>query len=128
MYIIYVYRVKIRSSGERLFRIRFFKILTFWYTKLRLSRLSNVFDSNLTYTLQIFRDKRVLLTLVLAYRFFKLYKVEKLLSILIYREEYLAKIQKRVESYKIEELNSPREGKKLLVLDIDYTLFGKFSL
>ena len=40
------------------------------------------------------------------------------------RDEYLAKIQKRVENYKIEELNAPRDGKKLLVLDIDYTLFG----
>lgn len=43
------------------------------------------------------------------------------------REEYLAKIQRRVESYKIEEMNPPREGKKLLVLDIDYTLFDHRS-
>eukprot|EP00111_Clytia_hemisphaerica_P024216 TCONS_00071357-protein len=44
-----------------------------------------------------------------------------------HREEYLAKIQKRVDNYKIEELNAPREGKKLLVLDIDYTLFDHRS-
>lgn len=43
------------------------------------------------------------------------------------RDEYLAKIQKRVDNYKIEELNAPRDGKKLLVLDIDYTLFGKLK-
>lgn len=43
------------------------------------------------------------------------------------REEYLAKIQKRVDSYKIEEINPSREGKKLLVLDIDYTLFDHKS-
>jgi len=49
------------------------------------------------------------------------------ITFLNFREEYLAKIQKRVDSYKIEELNPPREGKKLLVLDIDYTLFGKLN-
>lgn len=43
------------------------------------------------------------------------------------REEYLTKIQKRVDTYKIEEINPPREGKKLLVLDIDYTLFDHRS-
>ena len=42
-----------------------------------------------------------------------------------FREEYLAKIEKRIKDYKIEILNEPRPGKKLLVLDIDYTLFGK---
>jgi ubiquitin-like domain-containing CTD phosphatase 1 len=44
-----------------------------------------------------------------------------------FREEYLAKIEKRIKDYKIEILNEPRPGKKLLVLDIDYTLFGKWN-
>jgi len=43
------------------------------------------------------------------------------------REEYLTKIQKRVDNYKIEEISPPREDKKLLVLDIDYTLFDHRS-
>ncbi|XP_014220059.1 ubiquitin-like domain-containing CTD phosphatase 1 [Copidosoma floridanum] len=43
-------------------------------------------------------------------------------------EIYLAKIQKRIETYKIEELSPLREGKKLLVLDIDYTLFDHRSV
>ncbi|KTG42896.1 hypothetical protein cypCar_00037921 [Cyprinus carpio] len=42
-----------------------------------------------------------------------------------YREENLAKIARRVKDYKVEELNPPRPGKRLLVLDIDYTLFGE---
>uniref|UniRef100_W5MSJ5 Ubiquitin-like domain-containing CTD phosphatase 1 n=1 Tax=Lepisosteus oculatus TaxID=7918 RepID=W5MSJ5_LEPOC len=41
------------------------------------------------------------------------------------REENLAKIARRVKDYKVEILNPPREGKRLLVLDVDYTLFGK---
>lgn len=41
---------------------------------------------------------------------------------------YLAKINKRVRDYKITILNEPREGKKLLVLDIDYTLFDHRSV
>lgn len=44
------------------------------------------------------------------------------------REENLAKIARRVKDYKVEELNPPREGKRLLVLDVDYTLFGKLQL
>ncbi|XP_057306707.1 ubiquitin-like domain-containing CTD phosphatase 1 isoform X1 [Hydractinia symbiolongicarpus] len=44
-----------------------------------------------------------------------------------HREEFLAKIKKRVDTYKVEEINPPREGKKLLVLDIDYTLFDHRS-
>lgn len=40
------------------------------------------------------------------------------------REEYLAKIDKRIKETKINVFNNPRMGKKLLVLDIDYTLFG----
>ena len=41
------------------------------------------------------------------------------------REEFLAKIERRVKDYKIEVINEPRTDKKLLVLDIDYTLFGR---
>lgn len=40
---------------------------------------------------------------------------------------YLAKVQRRVRDYKITELSPPREGKHLLVLDIDYTLFDHRS-
>lgn len=40
---------------------------------------------------------------------------------------YLAKVQRRVREYKITEINPSREGKKLLVLDIDYTLFDHRS-
>ncbi|XP_022664836.1 ubiquitin-like domain-containing CTD phosphatase 1 isoform X2 [Varroa destructor] len=43
------------------------------------------------------------------------------------RPEFLDKIQKRVETIEIKEINAPREGKKLLVLDIDYTLFDHKS-
>lgn len=43
----------------------------------------------------------------------------------VFREENLLKISRRVKEYKVEILNPPREGKKLLVLDVDYTLFGK---
>jgi ubiquitin-like domain-containing CTD phosphatase 1 len=42
------------------------------------------------------------------------------------REEFLAKVDRRVKEYKIKILNEPRNGKKLLVLDIDYTLFGNY--
>ncbi|GBP35634.1 Ubiquitin-like domain-containing CTD phosphatase 1 [Eumeta japonica] len=44
------------------------------------------------------------------------------------QEVYLAKISKRVKEYKINMLNEPRPGKKLLVLDIDYTLFDHRSV
>jgi len=44
-----------------------------------------------------------------------------------YREEYLEKVEKRVQSYEVKVKNEPREGKKLLVLDIDYTLFDHRS-
>ncbi|KAG8008057.1 Ubiquitin-like domain-containing CTD phosphatase 1 [Nibea albiflora] len=44
------------------------------------------------------------------------------------REENLAKIARRVKDYKVEELNAPREGKRLLVLDVDYTLFAATSM
>ncbi|EFN79180.1 Ubiquitin-like domain-containing CTD phosphatase 1 [Harpegnathos saltator] len=40
----------------------------------------------------------------------------------------LRKIQIRIERYMITELNPLREGKKLLVLDIDYTLFDHKSV
>lgn len=30
-----------------------------------------------------------------------------------------------MKDYKVEEMNPPREGKGLLVLDVDYTLFGE---
>lgn len=46
---------------------------------------------------------------------------------LLCREENLAKIARRIKEYKVEELNPPREGKRLLVLDVDYTLFGETS-
>ncbi|XP_056004747.1 ubiquitin-like domain-containing CTD phosphatase 1 isoform X2 [Ostrea edulis] len=44
------------------------------------------------------------------------------------REEYLSKIDRRIKEYEITVLNEPREGKKLLVLDIDYTLFDHRSV
>lgn len=43
------------------------------------------------------------------------------------REVYLEKISRRVREYKVNILNPPRPGKKLLVLDIDYTLFDHRS-
>ncbi|XP_076367713.1 ubiquitin-like domain-containing C-terminal domain phosphatase 1 isoform X3 [Tachypleus tridentatus] len=43
------------------------------------------------------------------------------------REEFLAKVQKRIKEYDIKILSNPRPGKKLLVLDIDYTLFDHRS-
>ncbi|KAF4528435.1 hypothetical protein B566_EDAN013440 [Ephemera danica] len=42
-------------------------------------------------------------------------------------EVYLAKIERRVREYEVKIINNPREGKKLLVLDIDYTLFDHRS-
>ncbi|XP_071948602.1 ubiquitin-like domain-containing CTD phosphatase 1 [Antedon mediterranea] len=44
------------------------------------------------------------------------------------REEFLKKIERRIREYKIEEISPPRPGKKLLVLDIDYTLFDHRSV
>lgn len=43
------------------------------------------------------------------------------------RQEHLAKIERRVREYQVKVLNEPREGKKLLVLDIDYTIFDHVS-
>jgi len=39
----------------------------------------------------------------------------------------LAKIKKRIKNYQIKVTNPPRPGKKLLVLDIDYTLYDHKS-
>jgi ubiquitin-like domain-containing CTD phosphatase 1 len=44
------------------------------------------------------------------------------------REEYLSKIEKRVKSYEFKIINDPRPDKKLLVLDVDYTLFDHRSV
>ncbi|XP_075214018.1 ubiquitin-like domain-containing C-terminal domain phosphatase 1 [Lycorma delicatula] len=43
------------------------------------------------------------------------------------KDVYLAKIDKRIRDYNIKMLSQPRPGKKLLVLDIDYTLFDHRS-
>ncbi|KAK4336652.1 hypothetical protein RND71_044058 [Anisodus tanguticus] len=43
-------------------------------------------------------------------------------------EDNIAKIQRRIKDYQVNILNLPREGKKLLVLDIDYTLFDHRSV
>ena len=48
--------------------------------------------------------------------------IERKISI-EHREEYLAKVANRVANYEVKILNELREDKKLLVLDIDYTLF-----
>lgn len=40
----------------------------------------------------------------------------------------LAKIDRRVKEYKVDIFNAPRPGMKLLVLDIDYTLFDHRSV
>ncbi|KAL4441219.1 hypothetical protein ABPG77_011456 [Micractinium sp. CCAP 211/92] len=39
------------------------------------------------------------------------------------RPEVQEKLRRRIESAKVKELNPPRPGKKLLVADIDYTIF-----
>lgn len=44
------------------------------------------------------------------------------------RAENQAKIDMRVKSYQFKQLAEPRPGKKLLVLDIDYTLFDHRSV
>ncbi|XP_056647963.1 ubiquitin-like domain-containing CTD phosphatase 1 [Diorhabda sublineata] len=43
------------------------------------------------------------------------------------QDVYLAKVEKRIKEYKINLLNDLRPNKKLLVLDIDYTLFDHRS-
>lgn len=42
--------------------------------------------------------------------------------------ENLAKVEKRAAQYKIEVLSPPRPGRRLLVLDIDYTVGCSFVL
>lgn len=44
------------------------------------------------------------------------------------RSEYLAKIDRRITDLKVDIISEPRPGKKLLVLDIDYTLFDHKSV
>lgn len=44
------------------------------------------------------------------------------------REEYLLKVERRVKSHEVKVMHPPRPGKKLLVLDIDYTLFDHRSV
>ncbi|XP_059469569.1 ubiquitin-like domain-containing CTD phosphatase 1 [Neocloeon triangulifer] len=44
------------------------------------------------------------------------------------KEVYLSKIERRIQQYEIKILNELRDGKKLLVLDIDYTLFDHRSV
>ncbi|XP_032240517.2 ubiquitin-like domain-containing CTD phosphatase 1 [Nematostella vectensis] len=44
------------------------------------------------------------------------------------RDENLEKISRRVADYKVNILNDPEDNKKLLVLDIDYTLFDHRSV
>lgn len=36
-------------------------------------------------------------------------------------------MQRRIKDYEVKKLNDPRPGKKLLVLDVDYTLFDHRS-
>ncbi len=43
------------------------------------------------------------------------------------RKIFLEKVERRVRDYTAKIFNEPREGKKLLVLDIDYTLFDHRS-
>jgi len=42
-------------------------------------------------------------------------------------EVYLNKVNRRIREYTIQVLNPSRPGKKLLVLDIDYTIFDHRS-
>lgn len=37
----------------------------------------------------------------------------------------MQKVERRVKEYEIKVVNESRPGKKLLVLDVDYTFFGK---
>ena len=43
-------------------------------------------------------------------------------------ELFQKKVQRRVKDYQVKVMNEPRKGKKLLVLDIDYTLFDHRSV
>lgn len=51
--------------------------------------------------------------------------IEEVIIAVPQRQEFLDKVQRRVATIQINQLTEPREDKKLLVLDIDYTLFGK---
>ena len=44
------------------------------------------------------------------------------------RAEFLAKVERRIREYPIKVMNEPRPGKKLLVLDVDGTLFDNWSV
>ena len=44
------------------------------------------------------------------------------------RVEFLAKVERRIRDYPIKVMNEPRPGKKLLVLDVDGTLFDNWSV
>lgn len=44
------------------------------------------------------------------------------------RTEFLAKVERRIRDYPIKVMNEPRPGKKLLVLDVDGTLFDNWSV
>ncbi|XP_063963550.1 ubiquitin-like domain-containing CTD phosphatase 1 isoform X2 [Lytechinus pictus] len=44
------------------------------------------------------------------------------------REEYLQKVEHRVRKYEIKVVNQSRPGKKLLVLDVDYTFFAATNM
>lgn len=44
------------------------------------------------------------------------------------RQVYLAKVERRIKDYPIKIFNDPRPGKKLLVLDVDGTLFDNWSV
>lgn len=43
------------------------------------------------------------------------------------RPENIEKVSRRAKSYRARKLCDPRPGKHLLVLDVDYTIFGKFG-
>lgn len=44
------------------------------------------------------------------------------------RAEYLVKVEKRIKTYEFKVLSQPRDGTKLLVLDVDYTIFDHKSV
>ncbi|XP_003747003.1 ubiquitin-like domain-containing CTD phosphatase 1 [Galendromus occidentalis] len=55
------------------------------------------------------------------------FDIEEVIIAVPQRQEFLDKIQRRVSTIKINQFTEPRENKKLLVLDIDYTLFDHRS-
>ncbi|KNC82441.1 ubiquitin-like domain-containing CTD phosphatase 1 [Sphaeroforma arctica JP610] len=56
------------------------------------------------------------------------FEIDSEVVAVVERTENLQKIKRRVEQYKIDVLQVPRKGKKLLVLDVDYTLFDHRSV